>query len=269
MFGYFIESLNRMKPGFLAFIYGIVMLNASICLSSEEKPEGLPLFYWKEGPFVNFGDYISLKLVERIVNNPIRSYQKPPFKNERKLLAIGSIIYFARENDIIWGSGINGKRLKREDYLFKHLDIRAIRGPLTRQFLMTQFNIACPETYGDPALLFPYLFPEFKKKRYPVYPYIVIPHYSEKALFPQTKEGNIVYPTDNWKDVIEKILDSQFVISSSLHGIIIAEAFGIPARMLRMTENEPIFKYQDYYLGTNRPSFQFARSVEEALRMGG
>ncbi len=66
-----------------------------------------------------------------------------------------------------------------------------------------------------------------------------------------------------------KILNSKFVISSSLHGIIIAEAYGIPARLLRITENEPLLKYQDYYIGTNRPNFKFALSVEEALKMGG
>jgi pyruvyltransferase len=69
--------------------------------------------------------------------------------------------------------------------------------------------------------------------------------------------------------VIRKICDSRFVISSSLHGIVVAEAFGIPARMLRITETEPLFKYFDYYAGTNRPDFQFAYSVEEALLMGG
>jgi pyruvyltransferase len=39
------------------------------------------------------------------------------------------------------------------------------------------------------------------------------------------------------------------VLSSSLHGIVLAEAFRIPARMLRLTENEPLYKYQDYYEG--------------------
>jgi hypothetical protein len=45
--------------------------------------EGLPLFYWNEKwrgrVFVNFGDYLSLKLVERIVGRPLRSYVDPLF----------------------------------------------------------------------------------------------------------------------------------------------------------------------------------------------
>ena len=229
--------------------------------------EGLPLFYWQEESFVNFGDYLSLKLVERIVDSPVRCYRKKMKNMDKKLLAIGSIFYFARDNDVIWGSGINGKRLKKNGYSFSSLDIRAVRGPLTRQFLLNNFHIECPEIYGDPGLLIPYFFPEFKKKENPSRDYIVIPHYSEKKLF--SKDSHIVYSTEPWDQVIEKILDSKFVISSSLHGIVIAEAYGIPARLLRVSENEPLFKFQDYYLGTNRPFFQYATSIEEALKMGG
>ncbi len=230
--------------------------------------EGLPLLYWQEEPFVNFGDVLSLKMVERIVGSPVRCYLKRTKNQDKKLLAIGSIFYFANEGDVIWGSGINGKTLEKKQYRFNHLDVRAVRGPLTRQFLYENFQIECPEIYGDPALLFPYLFPEFKRKENPSLDYIVIPHFLERKLFSK-EDPHVVYPTDPWEEVIEKILDSRFVISSSLHGIIIAEAYGIPARLLRITENQHIFKYHDYYLGTGRPDFQVASSIEEALRMGG
>lgn len=134
---------------------------------------------------------------------------------------------------------------------------------------MENFWIYCPEIYGDPALLFPYFFQEFKKKENPSNEFIVIPHYSERSLLPKSMGSFIVHPTDPWEEIFEKILDSKFVIASSLHGIIVAEAFGIPARMLRVTEHEALIKYQDYYLGTNRPDFCYATSIEEALEMGG
>jgi pyruvyltransferase len=230
--------------------------------------DGLPLFYWEHKNFINFGDYISLELVERIVQKPVRTLLTN-YRKQKKLLAIGSIFSFAADNDVVWGAGINGRLLKLKHYRFAKLDIRAVRGPLTRQFLYENFSIESPEIYGDPALLFPYFFPEFKRKDNPTYDYIVIPHYSELSLFPNTKDPHVVYPTEPWNVVIEKILDSRFVIASSLHGIVIAEAYGIPARMLRVTKNEGLFKYRDYYLGTNRPYFQYATSVQEALKMGG
>ena len=236
---------------------------------SLSATEGLPLYYWHENKAINFGDHISLKLVERIVGSTIEVYEKKPVVFGKKLLAIGSILYFARDGDIVWGTGLNGKTPLKSDYKFEFLDVRSVRGPLTRAFLKDTFDINSPEIYGDPALLFPYFFPDFKKKPIPEYDYIVIPHFSEEKLFPKSIFKNIVYPTEPWNEVISKILASKFVISSSLHGLIIAEAYGIPARMLRVTENEKILKYIDYYSGTNRFHFEFATSIEEALEMGG
>lgn len=265
-----IASVIKMPVHFLP-IFIILSIFPQNCRCEELATEGLPLYYWQQKQFVNFGDYISLKLVEKIVNGPVRVYKKKRLTNEKKLLAIGSLLYFADDHDVLWGTGSNNKYPDKKDYHFSTLDIRAIRGPLTRDFLIKNFQIECPEIYGDPALLFPYFFSEFKKKEHPSHDYIIIPHYTEQQLFPrlENQNSNVVYPTDPWDQVIEKILDSKFVISSSLHGIIIAEAYGIPARLLRITENEPLFKYQDYYYGTNRLNFQFACSVEEALKMGG
>lgn len=257
----------------ISFKYLLLIIQALFFLtplfSDQKINTGLPLYYWRQPNFVNFGDYLSLKLVERIVQKDVEIYKKRMFGYEKKLLAVGSILFFANQDDVVWGSGTNGKVLNKNRYNFNDLDIRAVRGPLTRQFLMENWGISCPEVYGDPALLFPYFFPEFKKKENPSFDYIVIPHYSEEKLFPKDNHLEIVYPTEDLFVILEKMLDSKLVISSSLHGIILAEAFGIPARMLRVTENEPLLKYQDYYLATNRPNFQFATSVEEALLLSG
>lgn len=236
---------------------------------NESQNSDFPVFFWKEGNFTNFGDYLALKIVERIVGIPLRFYNKKNLKQDRKLLALGSIFYFANENDVVWGAGINGKRPDKKDYSFTHLDIKAVRGPLTKQFLKDNFNIECPEIYGDPALLVPYLFPEFKKKENPSRDYVIIAHYLDIKHFKRSEDDHVVYSTDPWDQVIEAILDSKFVISGSLHGLIIAEAYGIPARALRISDAEPIFKYQDYYLGTGRSEFHFASTVEMALKMGG
>jgi pyruvyltransferase len=241
----------------------MLLLNYTVIVT-----EGLPVYWWQHKKFVNFGDYLSFKLIERIVGMPIREYKND--KKERKLLGIGSIISFARDNDVVWGSGVKRKSLEKIKYHFTTLDIRAVRGPLSRQFLMQNFNITVPEVYGDPALLIPYFFPEFKKKSDPKYEYLIIPHYSEEHLFPKNLFSNVAYPTDPWDEVIDKITDSKFVISSSLHGIIVAEAFGIPARLLRViTRKEPLFKYRDYYFGTGRMKYDIAFSIPEALEMGG
>lgn len=249
---------------FLLMIFQVSLAN--LCAYTLEGP---PLYYWQKGGKENFGDHLSLKLVERIVGGQVPVAHKELFEGQKRLLAIGSILILANSGDLIWGTGMNGKRMDLDLYKFDHLDVRAVRGPLTRDFLTKNFDISCPEIYGDPALLLPYFFPELQKKAHPQYAYLIIPHYSEEHLFPKNLFPNVVYPTDPWKDVVRKILDSKFVISSSLHGVVVAEAYGIPARYLRISDHEPLYKYNDYYLGTNRSSFTYASTVQEALEMGG
>jgi pyruvyltransferase len=263
----FIGIVLRKQRYAYFFLVHIFLFLSSFCLAETTYVDGLPLYYWQTSRFVNFGDYISLKLVERILGGNIRICQsKDP---EQKFLAIGSLLPYANTDDVIWGTGMNGKKMDPSQYHFDNLDIRAVRGPMTREFIMSNFNIDCPEVYGDPALLIPYFFPEFKKNPEPEYDYIIVLHYSDAHLFPKSEYPNVVYATDPWKEVMRSILNSNFVISSSLHGIVIAEAYGIPAKYLRVTDNEPLFKYQDYYLGTGRSKFEYATSINEALEAGG
>ena len=63
----------------------------------------------------------------------VRVYDKDVDK-DRKLLALGSILTYARNNDVVWGSAVNGKWLDLKHYKFTTLDVRAVRGPLTREF---------------------------------------------------------------------------------------------------------------------------------------
>lgn len=236
---------------------------------------GIPLYFWDARcwqDFTNFGDIISQKIVERIVGHRIATtFNRSLLSHcgKRKLLAVGSIIHMAEENDVIWGAGINGKHPDRTDkniYRFKHLDVRAVRGPLTRQFLM-EMGINCPAIYGDPVLLIPILFPEFQRAENPSRDYVIIPHYADEHLF--INHPNLVTVKEDWDEIIRQVLDSKFVIATSLHGIVVAEAFGIPARYLKVSDHEPMFKYADYYYGTKRYHFKYATTIEAALQMGG
>ena len=67
--------------------------------------------------------------------------------------------------------------------------------------------------------------------------------------------------------VIDEITESNLVISSSLHGIIIAEAYGVPAIWLHNNEcSQDAFKFLDYYYSMGRKPIK-ASSIEEALLM--
>lgn len=197
--------------------------------------------------------------MERILY-PEKICADPTLQN--RLLAVGSILHFARDGDIIWGTGINGK-VDLNLHRFKNLDVRAVRGPLTRDLLIRTFHIACPEVYGDPGLLMSLLFPELQTN--PQTEFIVIPNLNEISDYADLP--NLVLPIEDCWEIVHKILTTKRVYSGSLHGIVVAESFGIPAILLRITEKESLFKYRDYYEGTGRREFPIAYSLEEAFKM--
>ncbi|MEJ7683906.1 MAG: polysaccharide pyruvyl transferase family protein [Segetibacter sp.] len=111
---------------------------------------------------LNFGDHLSKVIVTKILAGEGHVLEEQT-KTQRRLLGVGSILHFAQNDDVIWGSGINGK-IHLNNLKFKRLDVRSVRGPLTRLILL-QKGIDTPEIYGDPALLIPNIFPgRFKRE---------------------------------------------------------------------------------------------------------
>ncbi|MET0339526.1 MAG: polysaccharide pyruvyl transferase family protein [Polyangiales bacterium] len=212
---------------------------------------------------VNFGDHLARVVVAQLLATHQRTLDDET-RTRARMLAIGSILHFAQDGDVVWGSGVNGK-MPEETFTARRLDVRAVRGPLTAAFLRRR-GIEAPSVFGDPALLLPHLLGgRFRATR--SVPYVFVPNFHDLPLV--AHEPHVVSPLDGWNRVVARILDARLVLASSLHGLIIAEAFGIPARWVRLSETEHPFKYQDYYLGTGRTRFDHARSIGEALEMGG
>jgi len=175
-------------------------------------------------------------------------------------------MHCARTGDVVWGSGVNGKVVEAE-HRFTQLDVRAVRGPLSREFLLAR-GITVPEIYGDPALLLPTLFPGRFNPSGSI-SHVVVPNLYDLKFVRERRVPNVVSPLDSWNLCVARILEARLVIASSLHGIVIAEAFGIPARYVRFSDIEKPFKYDDYMLGTGRGRIEAACSIAQALEMGG
>ena len=215
-------------------------------------------------PVNNFGDLLGPIIVNRILElNGVSSAVS--HDESRRLVAVGSILRMARDNDVVWGTGVNGKSLDGV-YDFSTLDVRAVRGPLTAEFLAGR-GIASPAVYGDPGLLVGTLWgSDFWKDGLPAREITIIPNLNDAAAL--ARDPRYISPRSEVMSVIKSIARSSFVTGSSLHAIVVAESFGIPARLIK-AQKEPDFKYRDYYLGTGRAGFQAAGSVEEAIEMGG
>ena len=178
------------------------------------------------------------------------------------MYAIGSIIGFGCQNAVVWGSGLlMDYRLYISRMKLAKLDVRCVRGPRTREVLISN-GVACPEIYGDPAILMPEIYsPQTTKK----YKYTLITHFSKDNLS-YGECNRVSMLTTDYKNVIDEIAASELVISSSLHGIILAETYNVPAILLADSPMS-MFKYEDYYYSTGRTKIICASNVEDALKL--
>ncbi|RDC54265.1 polysaccharide pyruvyl transferase family protein [Pedobacter chinensis] len=213
-------------------------------------------YYKRPNQIDNVGDMLSPIVVDMVKEH--LNLQNKKGRTER-MFAIGSVITAAKSDMVIWGSGVHFENsiMPKVD-----LDIRAVRGPLSKEKLV-QNRFKCPEYYGDPALLLPLFYQPNTTKQYD---YTIIAHFSkDKEISDKYKENQISTLTSDWKGFIDRLASSKYVISGSLHGIIIAEAYGVPAILLDLLDGD-MFKYKDYYYSTGRKDIIVAKSVEEALK---
>jgi pyruvyltransferase len=199
-------------------------------------------FWWSAKN--NFGDMLTPPIIEHLTG--ARPTQAK--RDERgKLLAVGSIIHVIQPKDVVWGSGT---KTEEKITVPTGAKILALRGPLTRERLISAEPI--PEVYGDPALLIPAIYKPQQRKRYKLG---IIPHYVDKDVAPDPgPDGITIDIQGHWKEIIKQVTACERIASSSLHGIIIAEAYGIPATWLVLGDKIAggELKFQDYFLGTDR-----------------
>lgn len=197
----------------------------------------------------NYGDLLSKYLFEKISGQKtiwIDPKNLDPQNDQKVFFGIGSILKNVSENCIVWGSGIiSGK------HPVKPADFKAVRGPRTRERLL-ELDIKCPEIYGDPALLLPDYYQPYVSKKYE---YGIIPHYSNyteaKKIFANIPFVKVIQLlTRDVEKTTDEILGCKKVLTSSLHGLIVAHAYNIPGVLIEFSGN--LFgdgvKFSDYLL---------------------
>lgn len=239
------------------------------------------VYSWKPATSINFGDEIGPMVVQALCQKFELDYNIIPtvLATHSKILAIGSILHEAKDDDVVWGVGVNSKH---RSILPRNASIRfnAVRGPLTR-FMMRDQGFDCPEIYGDPGLLFPMLFDEQIRTRrgqlekaaqaigIPMPETVVIPNINDDRFLPYFTEpfkDNLMFIRPNLDPitVAAYVSASKRVISSSLHGLVFADVYG--KAITRMASQfEADFKYTDYYEGTDRVAPRAYRDLKSSL----
>lgn len=216
----------------------------------------------------NLGDDINKPLIESLSGKHVSFVNKVKYKDEH-LIAIGSVVdSLTTEDSIIWGGGYLSNK---KDLPHKPKKVCAVRGPLTRNVLIS-YGVECPEVYGDPALLMPLIYNPPKNKKYNLG---IIPHFHDYNT-PQLESFRTSNPDvlfinmgnyESWRDVIDKICSCERIISSSLHGLILSDAYKIPNVYVQFSDmvEGGEFKFKDYMGGVGRmyqPPVDYKESID-------
>lgn len=205
--------------------------------------------YWFNKVF-NFGDQLNPYLIPKLFNVNVRWIDSSVRKS--KTFAIGSILARADHSTQVWGSGYISATSK----VIGRPNILAVRGPMTRRLLISQ-GISCPPIYGDPALLLPSVYSPKVTKKFKVG---IIPHYVDyNSAFIESARSErgvkiINIQNKNIEQVISEIASCEILLSSSLHGLIVADAYGIPNIWIKISNGVVggNFKFNDYFASVSR-----------------
>lgn len=247
--------------------------------------------YWGGGDsnFNNFGDELSVYIIRKLSGEKV-VFSKPTLKGQIKttffsilnfnknttltlkawfkphapvILSIGSILEVSNKNCIVWGSGY-----MRKEHRAKGGKILAVRGKYTANNLEIQ-GFEKPEILGDPALLLPLIFKKPKTNNHKIV-IGIMPHFTEYEYF-KKKYGNIYKVFNvNSNDVektIEEIVGCDYFLSTSLHGLIVAHAYNIPAIWIEKNILEPDrFKFKDYFSSVNIEEYNGYTQLDDILK---
>lgn len=235
------------------------------------KASNLKVYYYNGKP--NFGDMLNEDILSSIFE---LKFECTPFQNA-DLCCVGSILdtlvtnsYVEKELQdecetdkpvYIWGCGLMYPYDDVVQEEVRPLIIHALRGEKTRKKLseITGKDISC--VLADPGILSPMIVEPCEKK----YNIGIVPHFLDKneEIFEKMLE---YYPNSKFidvqnesKQVLKEISMCEYIISTSLHGLIAADSYGIPNCWCEISDRVQGkgFKFHDYFssFGTGRECF--------------
>ncbi|MFT7447544.1 polysaccharide pyruvyl transferase family protein [Sulfitobacter sp.] len=209
----------------------------------------LSLHWWKAVP--NFGDAISPVVLAHVSGRKVvhAGVNKADIWGIGSLLQVVKRAYTAQKDlrPTVWGTGllhaVNGTQFT------KHVNIALVRGPITAALLDLEMS-----RFGDPGLLISDVWPQERTLNGNIG---IVPHHSRMddpvlaALLDSDAKYQLINPRDPAQDVCAAIAACDHVFASSLHGLIVADAYGVPNTWLAPMGQSRL-KYLDYAAAVGR-----------------
>lgn len=215
--------------------------------------KSIPLMWYNDN---NFGDAISEYITHKLSGKHV--FHVPYDTKRIHYQCTGSILPVATEKTIVWGTGFG---YKEDMFISKPKRIHMVRGHYTVE-MCRKLGVTDVMAVGDPCYLIDRLYqPKYTGKKYQLG---IIPHYVDYKFCKEVfKNIDGVFVVDllnkDYFETIDLINSCDKCISSSLHGIIVSHAYGVPCmhvtfsdRLLKTgIEKHPILgdglKYLDYF----------------------
>jgi hypothetical protein len=190
-------------------------------------------YWWNALP--NWGDKLNWTLLTHLDAAP--AWRSPA---DAELVVVGSVLEHLPKG---WSGTVcgAGKLHEHSDVDLSNARVLAVRGKLTAKAKGVPKDVVL----GDPGLLVPYWIRQWPAK----YELGIVPHWSDTELAERFPHGHVIDITQRPEDVVSEIAKCKRIVSSSLHGIIVADAYGIPrqAELFPQAAKEGgDFKFRDY-----------------------
>lgn len=244
----------------------------------------MKLYYWNGEN--NFGDGLSPMLVSRLSGCDVEHAEA----DCADLSAVGSILFgghwlryelswrhpfrsflkylqFKKQELIkaplkVWGSGfLHYPNWRIPHFPYRRIEVLAVRGKITYSLLRKYgfVNNNQSVVLGDPGLLYPLLLKETPGKKFELG---FVPHVNERSIakhlydYLLSKGLSVKFIDVGVEDPlipVKQIAECNAIISSSLHGLIVADGLGIPNRHIMLSQlyarsfDDYILKFKDYY----------------------
>jgi pyruvyltransferase len=187
----------------------------------------LKVYAWTKPGITNFGDEMGPDILRRLGHTVTRV----PV-HQAEVVTIGSVMHHlaaAPQGCVVAGAGIMHAHNVGLDV--SHLDVRLVRGELTHAAMDWPRDSILPWV-GDPAILAAdiYAGPGIYKSTQRKYKIGWVPHYMDMRLI--TSANVVISPLDTPENVVSQISQCEYILTSSLHALIVAQSFGIPAQRL-------------------------------------
>jgi len=177
------------------------------------------------------------------------------FFAKKYIIAIGSILnWYGSKRCVVWGAGIINRKapIKKSSFL-------AVRGKYSKARLKC-LGYNDNVVLGDPALLLPLIYSPGVEKKFKLG---IVPHHTHYEHIndcllniDHLKIINLNNP--NIEEVINEFLSCENIVSTSLHGLIVAHAYKIDSLWFELEDN-PLtndnVKFLDYFSSVEIPEY--------------